>query len=105
METLSADFKVNLQMRWIFFFLWLISDAPRCGLAHWQRNTNTSNPATLYLITEEQWHLEEGEERLHNEVQRSHSLEHKTGQVVNVYLKTHCFSVLTQIGLPELSVQ
>lgn len=43
-------------------------------------------PATLYLITEEHWHLGEEEERLHNELQRSHSLEQKTGQVVYVHL-------------------
>ena len=41
--------------------------------------------ASLYLITEEHWYLGEGEERLHSEVQRSHSLEQKTGQVVYVH--------------------
>lgn len=42
--------------------------------------------ATLYLITEEHQHLGEGEEKLRNEVQRSHSLEQKMGQIVYVCL-------------------
>lgn len=65
METLSADFKVNLQMCCVlFFFLWLISDAPRCALAGCEeRNTNTISLA-LYLIMGGHWHLGEGEKKL-----------------------------------------